>query len=125
MPKQTSINKYIIQLVESKQPSYGPIYSLHLVELKILKTYIKTNLVNGFVRPSNSPIDAFIFFVCKPNGSLYLCISYWRFNNLTIKNRYWLPLIGKFLDRLRWIKQFTQLDLTSIYHQMRIKEGNK
>ena len=42
-----------------------------------------------------------------------------------IKNRYLLPLIGKALDRWDRAKRFTQLDLTSAYHQMRIKEGDE
>ena len=48
-----------------------------------------------------------------------------KFNNLTINNSYLLPLFGKALDRLGRAKQFTQLNLTSIYYQMRIREGNK
>ena len=37
-PKNTRINKYIIKLEKSKQPSFGPIYSLRPVELETLKT---------------------------------------------------------------------------------------
>ena len=29
------------------------------------------------------------------------------------------------MDRPGWAKRFTQLDLTSVYHQIRIKEGDK
>ena len=36
-----------------------------------------------------------------------------------------LPFISEALDRLDGAKQFTQLTLTSAYHQMRIWEGNK
>lgn len=35
------INKYTIILIKSKQLLYKPIYSLSLIELKILKTYFK------------------------------------------------------------------------------------
>ena len=42
-----------------------------------------------------------------------------------IKNRYPIPLIGELFDRLGQVKRFTKLDLTSAYHQMRIKEGDK
>ena len=52
-------------------------------------------------------------------------MDYWGLNNLTIKNRYPLPLIGESLDRLGRAKRFTQLDLTSAYHRMRIKEGDE
>ena len=42
-----------------------------------------------------------------------------------IKNQYPLPLIGELLDRLGRAKRFIQLDLTSVYHQMRIRKGDK
>ena len=44
---------------------------------------------------------------------------------MTIKNRYPLPLIGESLDRVGCAKRFTQLDLTSAYHRMRIQEGDE
>ena len=123
--KHTGINNYAIELVKGQQPPYGPIYSLRPVEIKTLKAYIETNLANGFIRPSKSPIGAPILFDRKLNGSLRLCIDYRGFNNLTIKNRYPLPLIGESLDRLGRAKRFTQLNLTSAYHRMRIREGDE
>ena len=48
-PKQTGSNKHAIKLEKGKQPFYGPIYILKPVELKTFKTYIKTNLANGFI----------------------------------------------------------------------------
>ena len=67
--KHTGINDHAIELVNDWQPPYGLIYSLELVELETLKTYIKTNLANGFIRPSKSPAGAPIFFDKKPDGS--------------------------------------------------------
>ena len=125
LPKVTELNRHAIELQEDQYPAYGPIYSLGPVELKTLKTYIETNLANGFIRPSKSPAGAPILFVGKPDGSLRLCVDYRGLNNLTIKNRYPLPLIGESLDRLGRAKRFTQLDLTSAYHRMRIKEGDE
>ena len=125
LPEITDLNQHAIELQEGQQPPYGPIYSLGPVELETLKTYIETNLANGFIRPSKSPAGAPILFVGKPDGSLRLCVDYRGLNNLTIKNRYPLPLIGESLDRLGRAKRFTQLDLTSAYHRMRIKEGDE
>ena len=42
------MNEHVIELEEGKQPPFGPIYRLGPVELETLKTYIKTNLANGF-----------------------------------------------------------------------------
>ena len=49
LPENTGINEHAIKLEEDKQPSFGSIYSLELVELGTLKIYIKTNLANGFI----------------------------------------------------------------------------
>ena len=68
--KHIGINNHVIKLIDKQQPSYGPIYSLRLVELKTLKTYIEINLANSFIKYFKSPIKAFIFFDKKPNRSL-------------------------------------------------------
>ena len=44
LSERTGANEHTIELEKGKQPSYGTIYSLEPVELKIFKTYIKTNL---------------------------------------------------------------------------------
>ncbi len=125
LPENTDLNEHTIELVEGKQPPYGSIYALSPVELETLKTYIETHLKTGFIWPSKSPAGAPILFDKKPNGSLHLCIDYQGLNNLTIKNRYPLPLIREALDRLDRAKRFTQLDLTNAYYWMRIQEGDK
>ena len=84
--ENTGINQHAIKLEEGKQPSFEPIYSLSPVKLETLKTYIETNLANGFIRPSKSPAGAPIFFDWKPDGSLCLCVDYQGLNNITIKN---------------------------------------
>ena len=95
------------------------------MEIETLKAYIETNLANRFIKPSNSLAGAPILFDRKSDCSLQLCIEYRGLNNLTIKNQYPLPLIGESLDRLGRARQFTQLDLTSAYHRMRIREVDK
>ena len=49
--KHMKINNHAIKLVDDCQPLYSLIYDLSPVKLEILKTYIKNNLVNGFIRP--------------------------------------------------------------------------
>ena len=124
LSEYTGINDHPINLLDDKQPPYGPIYSLGPVELEILKTYIETNLASSFIRPSRSPAGALIPFIWKKNSSLCLCVDYRRLNNLTIKNRYLLPLIGESLDHLGRAKRFTQLDLINAYYRMRIRKGD-
>ena len=58
----TKINTHAIDLKKGKQLPYGPIYSLGPVELETLKTYIETNLANGFICLFKSLADALILF---------------------------------------------------------------
>lgn len=62
LPKYTEIKDYTIELVDNTQPFYNPIYSLGLVKLETLETYIKTNLANNFIKPLKFPISIGIFF---------------------------------------------------------------
>lgn len=66
----TIIKNYTFELIDDKQPSYELIYNLELIELEILKTYIKTNLANNFIKPFKFPINASILFIWKINNSL-------------------------------------------------------
>lgn len=100
LPKNISINKYAIMLIEGEQPPYRPIYAFSPVKLEILKAYIKTNLKTGFIQPSKSFASASILFDKKLNGSLCLCINEYDFYNLSIKYRYLLTLISKIFNWL-------------------------
>ena len=84
----------------------------------MMKTYIETNLANGFIRSSKSPAGAPILFDQKSDESFRLCVDYWKLNNITINNQYPLSLIGELLDWLSQAKQFIQLDLMNAYHWM-------
>ena len=98
LPERTKLNGHAIDLENGKQPPYWPIYSLGLLELETLKTYIETHLKTRFIQPSKSLADAPILIDQNLDGSLHLCVDYRGLNNLTIKNRYRLPLIVESLD---------------------------
>ena len=116
LPEYIGINNYSINLLEDKQLVYDLIYSLKLVELNMLKTYIKANLTSGFIKSFKSFSSTPILFVQEKDSSLYLCKNYQDLNNLIIKNCYPLSLISKSLDCISYAKCFTQLDLINIYH---------
>ena len=94
LSKYTGINYYIFKL-EDKQSLFGLIYSLGLIKLKTLKTYIEINVANSFIWLFKLFIKILILFDQKFYGSFQLYINYQSFNNLTIKNRYLLLLINE------------------------------
>lgn len=95
----TGIKKLAIELVKSKQPIYGSIYSLRPIKLEILKTYIKIYLKTRFIHLSRSLAKAPILFDNKRDNSFCLYFNYQALNNLTIKNNYPLSLIAESLKR--------------------------
>jgi hypothetical protein len=52
------------------------------------------------------------------------CIDYQSLNEVTIKNKYQLPRIDDLFDQLQGAKYFSNIDLRSGYHLLRIKEGD-
>ncbi|SOV09705.1 uncharacterized protein UDID_19292 [Ustilago sp. UG-2017a] len=114
-----------IPLEEGKSPPFGPIYSLSEHELKTLREYLEENLAKGFISPSDSPAVSPILFVKKKDGSLHLCVDYRGLNQITIRNRYPLPLIDELLDRLREAWFFTRIDLRGAYNLLHIAKGDE
>ena len=100
LPENTRMKEHTIKLEEGKQPPFSPIYSLKPVKLEILKTYIETNLANGFIWPSKFLAGAPILFNKKPDESFHFYVDYWDLNNIIIKNQYLLFLIS---ESLNWL----------------------
>ncbi len=125
LPKERPYDCPIDLIDKNSIPPYRALYQLTEPEMKVLENYIKENLQKGFIRPSKSPSGAPIFFVKKKNGELRPCIDYRGLNEMTIKNRYPLPLINSLLDRLTGSKYFTKIDLRGAYNLVRIKKGDE
>ena len=116
---------HAIDMVEGKEPPWGPIYALSEKELQVLRTYLNM-LRSGKIHPSKSSAGAPILFVPKTEGrGLCLGVDYRSLNKVTMLNRYPLLLMNELHDRVRGAKIFTILDLKSGYNHIRIKEGDE
>ena len=106
-------------------PSRGHLFSLSHPETEAMEKYLGKVLAAGIIRPSSSPVGVGFFFVGKKDGSPHPCIDYRGINNITIKNRYPLPLMTTAFELLQGATTFTKLDLRNAYHLVRIREGDE
>ena len=124
LPEHNKWDHYI-PIKEGEEPRFNKTYPLNPTQRQALKDYLKEMLAKGYIRPSTSPAGYPILFVPKKNGKLRLCVDYRHLNNITVKNRYPLPLISELRDRLCKAKWFTALDLKGAYNLIRMKEGEE
>ena len=101
-----------------ERPPYRLSHSEALEVERQLVEYLK----KGFIRPSSSPWAVPILLVKKKDGSMRMCVDFRALNQLTIKNKYPLPRVDELFDQLGGARYFTELDLRSGYHQIRIRE---
>ena len=59
------------------------------------------------------------------DGSLFLCLDDRALKNVTIKNKYPIPLIADLFNLLGKDKYFTKMDHQKGYYQVRIVEGDE
>ena len=116
---------HAIDLEPGTSPAYSKIYPLAPAERDALAEFVEDNLRKGYIRPSKSPAAAPVFFVKKKDGTLRMVVDYRKLNEITVKNRYPLPLTMELVDALQKAKVFTTLDLRWGYHNVRIKEGDE
>jgi hypothetical protein len=114
-----------VEFVIELQPGIAPIskrpYRMLPKELVELKNQLQVLLDKGHIRPSSSPWGCPVLFVKKKDGSLGLCVDYRPLNAVTIKNKYPLPRIDVLFDQLAGAKIFSNIDLHSGYHQIKIR----
>ena len=63
-----------------------------------------------------------MLFVKKKDGTLRLCVDRRQLNKMAVKNKYSLPRIDDYFNQLKGASVFSNIDLRSGYHQLRIKD---
>lgn len=90
---------HAIELKPDWKPIDAKVYPLPPAEDKALKKWIDHNQQVGYISPSKLPISSSFFYVKKKDGSLRPTIDYQKLNDMTIKNKYPLPVKGQVLPK--------------------------
>jgi hypothetical protein len=114
-----------IELILGKDPLYLKNRPMSSQELSIVQKWLDDNLSKGFIWESRAWYAAPLLLAAKPGGGVRVFQDYRGLNNVTIKNRYPLPLIRETLDSLCYTKFYTKLDIIVAFNNIRIAEGHE
>lgn len=79
----------------------------------------------GMVKPSLSLYASPVLLVKKTDGSWQFCVDYRKLNNITIKNKFPMPIVEELLEELASTKYFSRLDLQAGFHQICMVESDE
>jgi hypothetical protein len=119
-----SVHDHSIPLVQGSLPPNIRPYRHSFAQKNEIEKMVQELLAVEVIRPSTIPYSSLVIVVLKKEGSWRMCPDFRALNNLTIKDKFPIPIIDDLLDELSGAQFFTKLDLRSSYHQIRMKEDD-
>ena len=95
---------------------------LSLPKYQAAKKEFNTLLKLNIIRPSCSPWASPLHLVRKADGSWRPCGDYRRINAVTVPDRYPVPYLQTFHQRMAGMTIFSKLDLVKAYHFIPVHE---
>ena len=106
-------------------PPVRPLRHQSAKDSAVMDEYCKAGIASGQLLTSQSPYGAMALVVRKKDGTNRVVVDYRALNDITIKNKYPLPLMDELFDRVYGANFFTKLDLRSGFHQIRIHPDDR
>ncbi|XP_026428676.1 uncharacterized protein LOC113324580 [Papaver somniferum] len=106
------------------QPNSAPInlrsYKSPYIKKGVVEQLVQEILKSSIIQPSNSSFASPILLVKKNDNTWRFCVDCRKLNNITVKDKFPIPIIEELLDELNGAIVFTRIDLRAGYHQIRV-----
>jgi hypothetical protein len=101
---------HAIPLIPGSVPVNAKSYHYSPQHKSEIEKQVQQLLESGLIAHSHSPFASPVLLVKKKDGTWQFCVDYRKLNDMTIKNRFPMPVIEEILDELAGAKFFTKLD---------------
>ena len=124
LPPKRGVEHTIELKPGARPPPARPLRHQSSKDNAVFEEYTRTLLESGQIRVSSSPYGAMALIVRKKDGTARVVIDYRGLNEVTIKNKYPLPLMDEMFDRVHGAMYFTKIDLRTGFHQIKIADAD-
>ena len=125
LPERCEWDHKINLMNEAPQELNTKAYAMTLKKEKVLNQWLDEQLKAGLIVELKLRYAAPCFYIPKKDGSLWLVQDYRKLNQVMIKNKTPLPLIGEVINKLKEAKYFNKLYLIWGYNNVQIKESDE
>ena len=125
VPRKRGVEHAIQLLPGASPPQARPLRHQSEKDAAVMKDYVEAGIKSGILRPSVSPYGSMALIVKKKDGTPRVVIDHRALNEVTIKNKYPLPLMDELFDRTHGAQFFTSIDLRNGFHQIAIRPEDR
>jgi len=118
LPERCEWDHKINLMDEAPKKLNAKVYAMTLKEKKAFNQWLDEQLKAGLIVESKSRYTASCFYIPKKDSSLWLVQDYRKLNQVTIKDKTPLSLIGEVIDKLKEARYFNKLDLIWGYNNV-------
>lgn len=114
-----------IELKEGVAPIQQRPYRVSHALKNEVENIIRDLLDQGLIHTSSSPFSSPVLLVKKKYSTWRMCVDYRKLNEITVKDKFPIPVIEDLLAELNGAEVFYKTDLRQGYFQIRLKETAK